>query len=173
MKKSIKLELNKYLKDLNKQELEAEVKKLYTKFSNVKQYYEMELAQDTTAILEEFKAQIQKEYFPKRGYGKARSGVSRKVINDFKKISVFKSDVIELILFRVEMMIKFTDSYGDMDEPFYNSLDSSFEEACKLIKAEKLEAQFKVYCQELINSTHYFGWGVQDGLEYTFEKYFS
>jgi len=173
MKKSVKLELNKYLAELNKKELEAEVKKLYSKFSNVKQYYEMELAQDTTAVLEEFKEQIRKEYFPKRGFGRARSGVSRKVVNDFKKIAVFKSDVIELILFRVEMMIDFTAEYGDIDEPFYNSLDSSFEEACKLINKEKLENHYREKCQKLLDSTYDFGWGVHEGFEYIFEKYFS
>ena len=122
--------------------LEAEIKKLYSKFSNVQQYYNMELSQDTTAILNEYKEKIRQEYFPKRGYGKARNGVSRKVVTDFKKISIFKSDLIELILFRVEMMIEFTKAYGDIDEPFYNSLESSFEEACKIVKSEKLELDF-------------------------------
>ena len=43
-KKSTKTELNKYLKELDKKGLEKEVKKLYTKRSQVKKYYEMEFA---------------------------------------------------------------------------------------------------------------------------------
>ena len=36
-------------------------------------------------------------------------------------------------------MLKFTMTYGDIDEAFYNSLTRSFDEACKLTKKEKLE----------------------------------
>lgn len=167
----MKTALNKYLKDLDKKALEAEIKKLYSKFSNVQQYYNMELSQDTTAILNEYKEKIRQEYFPKRGYGKARNGVSRKVVTDFKKISIFKSDLIELILFRVEMMIEFTKAYGDIDEPFYNSLESSFEEACKIVKSEKLEQDFKDQCQKLVHDTYEFGWGLNEGMEYIFGQH--
>ncbi len=76
MKKSVKTELNRYLKDLDKKELENEVKKLYSKFKDVKKYYELELSQDTTAVLNEFKARIKQEYFPKRGFGRASNQTS-------------------------------------------------------------------------------------------------
>lgn len=110
MAKSVKTELNKYLKDLSRPELEKEVKKLYSKFKEVKKYYEMEFCEDTTEILNEYKDKIKQEYFPKRGFGKARNSVSKKVISDFKKISIFQKDVIELLLYRVEMMIEFTNA---------------------------------------------------------------
>ncbi|MEM6841362.1 MAG: DUF6155 family protein, partial [Bacteroidota bacterium] len=169
MSKSVKTELNRFLKELDKQDLEKEIKKLYSKFSDVKKYYEIELYQDTTAVLNEFKAKIEKEYFPKRGFGKARNRESRKVVSDFKKISIFKKDVIELLLYRVEMMIDFTKAYGDIDEPFYSSLESSFEEACQLIKAEQLEEEYNIRCRELIDETSPFGWGLYDGLKYSFD----
>lgn len=76
MKKSTKPLLNKFLKEMTKPELEKEIKKLYSKFKEVKQYYEMELSGDTTDVLNQFKLRLQQEYFPKRGYGKARSGAN-------------------------------------------------------------------------------------------------
>jgi len=171
MKKSTKAELNKYLKELNKSGLEKEVKKLYTKFKEVKQYYELEFSEDTTVILEEYKSQIRKEYFPSRGYGRGRSRESRKVITAFKKISIFPKDVIELLLYRVSVMIEYTSNYGDIDEAFYNSLGSSYEEACKMIKRESLVKEYRTYCRQLLNETYHFGWGLYDDLKSSYSGY--
>lgn len=170
MKKSTKSELNKYLKEMSKVELENEVKKIYSKFKEVKNYYEIEFSQDTTEILNKYKEKIKLEYFPKRGFGKARNRESRKVITEFKKISIFKKDVIELLLYRAEMMIEFSQQFGDIDEPFYNSLESSYEEACKLIKEEKLEKLFRTECRRLMNETYHFGWGIYTQLKYYYES---
>lgn len=169
----MKKELNKYLKTLTDKELIAEIKKLYDKFESVKKYYQLELGDDSGKVLSEYKAKIKKEYFPNRGYGYARSSVSRKVITEFKKISIHSKDLIELMLYRTEMMLEFTNTYGDMDESFYNSLWKSFEQACKLIKKEKLELYFKEYCEELVGKSNYLGWGVSDSMNYMYEEYFN
>lgn len=173
MGKSIKSELNKYLKELNRTELEVEIKNLYTKFGEVKKYYELELSQDTSKVLNEFKDKIKKEYFPNRGNARASNKESRKVISEFKKISIFQKDIIELLLYRVETMIEFTKTYGDIDEPFYNSLESSYNEACKLITKEKLEKDYRGECRRLMNETYHFGWGLYDGLKYSYNNFFT
>lgn len=167
----MKKELNKYLASLSEKELIQEVKKLYDKFEPVRQYYAMELSADSEKVLADFKARIKKEYFPNRGFGRASSSASRKVVSDFKKIAVHKKDVVELLLYRTEMMIDFTAAYGDIDEAFYNSLGSGFAEACKLIKREKLETYFRPLCQELISKSYDFGWGVYDELKGTYREY--
>lgn len=167
----MKKELNKYLNSLSEKELIQELKKLYDKFEPIRQYYAMELSDDSEKVLAEFKARIKKEYFPNRGFGRASSKASRKVVTDFKKIAVHKKDVVDLLLYRTEMMIEFTAAYGDIDEAFYNSLSSGFAEACKLIKREKLETHFSVYCQELISQCYNFGWGVYDDLKGAYQEY--
>lgn len=167
----MKRELNKYLKELTKKELEDEIKKLYTKFKVVKNFYDMELSQDTTAILEQFKQKIQKEYLPARGFGRASNRESKKVITEFKKICVFKRDLIDLILFRVKVMLDYTFTYGDIDEPFYNSMESSFEDACKLIKSEKLEQEYDGELRDFIQQASQFGWGVYDGFTFFYREY--
>ncbi len=171
MKKSTKKELTKYLKQATKAELEKEIKKLYDKFKDVKKYYEIEFTNDTTEIVNEYKATLRKEYFPSRGFGKARNNASRKVITDFKKIAVFQKDVIELLLYRAEVMLEFTNAYGDIDEAFYNSLTRSFDEACKLIGKEQLENDFRIYCKELMDQAYNFGWGCYDAMNYSYQQY--
>ena len=90
---------------------------------------------------------------------------------EFKKISVHKKDVIELLLYRTEMMIEFSKEYGDMNESYYNSLETGFTEACKLIREERLKHSFNEYCQKLIDLSYNFGWGVYDSLKYAYEGY--
>lgn len=167
----MKKELNKYLVSLSEKELMQEVKKLYDKFEPVRQYYAMELSEDSEKVLEEFKARIKKEYFPNRGFGRASSKASRKVVSDFKKIAVHKKDVIELLLYRTEMMIDFMAEYGEINEAFYNSLGTGFREACNLIKRERLSTYFKPYCQGLVSKSSDFGWGIYDDLKGTYQEY--
>lgn len=170
MARSIKPELNKYLKSLEKHALEAEVKKLFSKIPAVKQYYELELAAASSNVLEQYKAKIRKEYFPGRGFGNARSSVSRRVVLDFRKISVFPRDVVELWLYRTEMMLDYTLAWGDMNESFYNSLCISFEEACYLISEEELKNEFQEYCSRLLEKASELGWGVYDSMLYAYSN---
>jgi hypothetical protein len=168
----MKREFNKYINTLTEKELIKELKKLYSKFDSVKKYYELELGDNTEKILDEFKEKIRKEYFPNRGFGQARSSVSKKVIADFKKISIYEKDVIELLLYRTEMMMEYTQTYGDIDQAFYNSLSNTFEQACKLIQKEKLESYFKKHCQELVSIGFNIGWGVSFDLKASYQEYF-
>lgn len=167
----MKKELNKYLKSLTEKELIQEVKKLYDKFESVKKYYELELGESTEKILEEFKERIKKEYFPKRGFGKARNSESKKVISEFRKISVHQKDIVELLLYRTEMILAFTNEYGDMNASYYSSLESGFEQACKLIKKEQLRSEYRNYCQELVGKSFGFGWGIHDTLRHYYREY--
>jgi len=170
MKKSTKKELTKYLKQATKAELEKEIKMLYAKFKPVKKYYEIAFTNDTSAIIDEFKVKLRKEYFPNKGYGKARNTVSRKVIMDFKKISNNSKDTVVLLLYRTELMLEFTSTYGDIDEAFYNSLTRSFDEACRIIAAERLEEIFKNECERLLNEAYSLGWGVYDAMQYSYDQ---
>ena len=79
---------------MSEKELIQEIKKLYDNFEPVRQYYGMELSDDSEKVLAEFKARIKKEYFPNRGFGRASSKASRKVVSDFKKRLIFTSKSI-------------------------------------------------------------------------------
>lgn len=160
-----KKELKAFLNELSAEELRAEIIKLYERFTPVQDYYRMELTSDTSEILNDYKARIEKEYFPSRGFGKARSSETRKIEIEFKKIAVFKKDVIELILFKVEIMIQYSIEYGDINEPFYITLEKSYENACKMIHDEKLLSFFKGKCHKLLNLTYNFGWGVHENMK--------
>jgi hypothetical protein len=98
---------------------------------------------------------------------KARNAVSKKYISEFKRMSIFTKDVIDL-LYRTAIMIEFTLLDSDIDEPLSNSLVSNYEEACQLIKKEKLVQEYQPYCQELMGKTYEMGWELYDDLHYYF-----
>jgi hypothetical protein len=169
---NMKKDFNKYVKSLDEKGLAKELKMLYDKFELVRKYYKAELSEDANSILAEYKLKLKKEYFPTRGYGKASSGTSRKVVIEFKKIATHSSDVVELWLYRTEMMLEYTLTYGDIDEHFYNSLYTGFAEACKLISKEALHKHYQDDCLKLINMSEELGWGVPDDLHSAYMEYF-
>lgn len=170
MSKLNKKDLSKYLKQSSKSDLEKEVKKLYDKFSEVKKYYEMELTKETTKTVKDYKKKLYKEYSTNRGaQGKGRNNASRKVITDFKKRTNSQKEVIDLLLYRVEMMLDYS-NYRALDEAFYNSLTRSFDEACQLIANERLEEDFKDKCERLLQMAPSVGWGVYDAMSYSYDQ---
>ncbi len=169
--KLTKAQLEKHLQSIGPAGVYKEILMLFSRFEEVKNYYEIALT-DSSEVLTEYKAKIEKEYFPKRGNGKARSSEARKVVSEFKKVAKNAEDVINLVLYRAEIMLRFTNEYGDIDMPFYDTLCRSYEEGCKLIAKHHLQEKYKANCEELIEQTHKFGWGVTEDMQQTFEQYF-
>ena len=134
----------------------------------------MELTEDTSAILNKYKEVLKKEYFPntKFGIGEGRASVARKIISEFTKIKVFDVDLIELMLYRVELCVQFTKEVGDINEQFYTSTENAFEAVAKLIVKNNLEGTFKIRCKDLVDETADFGWGFADAVENIYEEYF-
>ena len=169
--KLTKAQFEKHLQSLGPAGVYRELLMLFSRFDQVKEYYESALA-DSSKILAEYKAKLEKEYMPKRGFGKARSSEARKIVSEFKKVAKNAEDVIELILYRVQMMLDFTNEYGDIDMPFYDTLCRAYEEACKLIAKYQLHEKYKDKCAKMIDETRNFGWGATDDMEQTFKEYF-
>ena len=162
----------KFINTLDEQDLAKELQKLYTKFPEVKKYYEMELSPTTDKVVEQYKAKIKKGYFkPNGNFGRAKSSVSRKVIAEFKKIAIHQSDVVELWVYRTELMAKYVVERDYYSETFAGSLISSFETCCKMIVKERLESEFEPRCKEIVVLTHEL-WGLPDELQRVYEEYF-
>ncbi len=172
MSKITKNALKKHLDTLPKEELVNEVMRLYEKIKAVKDFYEMDLGTDSSSVLNEYKAKIEKQYFPKRGYGSPKASEVRKLISDFKKIAAFEYDVVDLMIFRVEQSVKFTNAYGDIDEQFYTSAENVFEDALKLAQKTASLVHIKERARQIAKDTQNIGWGFGDALFSMFADYF-
>jgi hypothetical protein len=163
-------QLKKALSEKSEKELMEEIINLFKKFPQVKEYYTLALsAEGDEHVLEKYKEKITHEFFPKRGYGKARLSVAKRAISDFKKISGKPHFIVDIMLHYVDQGVNFTGQYGDIDEPFYNSMEKMFEEALKLAEKNNLLSSFQKICEEIINGACE-GWGFQDGLADTYNE---
>jgi hypothetical protein len=154
---------------LDQKSLVKEVTELFQKFQVVKDYYEAKLDSDGSAVRDKYMAIITKEFFPERGFGKARLSVARKAVNDFKKLSNNPAEIADLMLHYVEQGVSFTGAYGDIDEPFYNSMESMYGDALRFIVKQGLMESFRDRCEEIIEDATE-GWGFKDGLRALYEE---
>ena len=164
--------LKKALSGKSENDLLEEIINLFKKIPQVKEYYTLALSEEgEELIFDKYKEIITNEFFPKRGYGKARLSVAKKAINDFKKISDKPSLIVEIMLHYVEQGVDFTDQYGDIDSPFYDSMEKMFEEALRLAEKNNLLFFFQKNCEEIVNEACE-GWGFKDGLADTYYEFY-
>ena len=156
--------LKEYLKQRSKEDLINEISGLFTKFEYVKDYYQTKLGQNDAQVLQKYKDIIEDEFFPTRGFGKARLSVARKAISDYQKMSPASEGLADIMIFFVEMGVQFTNAYGDINEPFYNSMESMYERAIKFITDHGIQDMFKTRCIKIVEDTVNIGWGFHDGL---------
>jgi hypothetical protein len=165
-------QLKMYLKTRERDELVADIMALYTRQEAVRDYYELQVTgSHSDELLNRYKARIKDEFFPKGGYGEAHLSIARKPISEYKKVSDSVIGLADLMLFYVEQGVAFTNAYGDIDAPFYSSMESMFERALKLIKKESLQDQLLDRCQNIVNETRGIGWGFHDELSRLYHEY--
>jgi len=173
MKKLTARDLRKHLNNKSHDELVDDIVALFTRFDSVKDYYSLHvIGAHSDELLKRHKAVIKDEFLPSRGYGEARLSVARKAVMDYKKASVSPAGLADLMLFYVEMGVQYTLKYGDIDEPFYNSMESMYENALKQMKKYQIQEQFESRCRKVVQDTEGIGWGFHDTLADIYNDYF-
>jgi hypothetical protein len=166
-------ELKQHLNGLSKEDLVKDILDLYRKSNFVQSYLNAKYdTEKVGSILEQYKKIIEHEFFPAKGDGRARLSVAKKAITEFRKISKDAQSNAELMVFYVEIGVKYTDYYGDIDEAFYTSMESMYQRAVKFIIGESLGGEFEERCRKIVENTVNMGWGFHDGLADTYYEYF-
>ena len=132
----------------------------------MKDYYQIKLSSSSgdTEVIAKYKKIIEDEFFPARGYGRAKLSSAKKAISEYKKISESPTDIADITIFYVEQGVKFTNAYGDIDEPFYNSMESMYEKAIDWLIKYEIQDLFQDRCKKIVKDTSGIGWGVHDML---------
>ncbi len=110
-------------------------------------------------------------FFPKRG-SKLRLKDARKVISDFKKLEPDPESLADVMLYYVECGVQFTNDFGDIDEPFYNSIAGMFSNTAKFIQENGLSEIFVTRAKKVVEDTNGIGWGFHDELADIYYNYF-
>lgn len=173
-KKDISLgSLKRYLKHVSREQLADEISDLFTKFESVRDYYHTKLLPEgETTVIEKYKDIIKNEFFPARGFGKARLSVAKKAVSNYKIVCRTKTSLADIMLYYVENGVEYTSTYGDIDEAFYYSLESMYKRAVELIVENELQEGFQERCQEIVDSAANIGWGFYDALGDMYDAYF-
>jgi hypothetical protein len=114
--------------------------------------------------LEKYRKKIVEQFFPARGFGKLKLGEARKAIRDYRKATGNIPGTAELLMTYVENGTRFTHEYGDVDERFYDSVESALDELAALLHSEAREMypQFRNRLARVEQMTDGIGWGFHD-----------
>ena len=115
-------------------------------------------------VLETYRSKIVEQFFPKRGYGKLKLAEARKAIREYKKATANIPGTAELLMTYVENGASFTREYGDIDERFYNSVESALDELASLLRgdARELYPHFSERLARVEQMSDCVGWGFHD-----------
>jgi hypothetical protein len=146
----MKRDFNKYLAHLDEDGLRTELANLYARFPVLREYYTMELT-DPKKVIDKYKSDMHKAFFPTRGRGKRGRSQSSKLIKKFAAISIHPKDLVELNFYRAELMTEYINARRIDSEAFHDSTVKTFAQACEMAEREVLLDYFgagaRVLCQ--------------------------
>lgn len=156
------------LSDWSKPALIALVKDLYEVSPGNRDFLHarFQAEADDGAALEKYRRKIVEQFFPARGDGKLKLAEARKAIRDYQKATGNLAGGIDLRLTYVENGTEFTREFGDINESFYNSLESVLNEMVCLLLRESPESylRFRERIQRLATLADGIGWGYGDAV---------
>lgn len=125
-----KRDLKKYLKELNKEQLEDQLSELYDKFKDVKVYYDFAFNPNEDKLIGEARVKIANEYFPAKGKrAKMRRSVAQKYIKHFLTLGVDVTMVADLMLFTIETAQSFSSKRQVKYDSFFKSIFTAYQQA--------------------------------------------
>ncbi len=165
-------EIKKELKKLSKDKLIDIFADLYKKNKAVKEYLDFYANPNEKELFEKYRDKVYEAFYPKRGFNlKLKDG--KQAISDFKKLKPSPDLIAELMLFYVETGVEFTNQYGDIEEAFYSSLESTYFAALTLMRKENLLDKFAVQARLIVSDTEGIGWGFHDSLSDVYTEFYA
>jgi len=156
-------DLKKELRKLDKEKLVDLVADLYKKNKSVKEFLDFYVNPNEKELFLKYKDKVNEAFYPKRG-DRFKLSDGKKAISDFKKLEASNELLFELMLFYAETGVEFTKEFGDIDEPFYNSVASVYSNALKLMSKENILDKFADRAKQIVDDTSGIGWGFHDEL---------
>jgi hypothetical protein len=164
-------ELKKELKKLDKDKIIDLVTELYKKNKSVKEFLDFYIDPNERELFNKYRDKVFEAFYPKRGSSfKLKDG--KQAISDFKKLGASTDLLAELMLFYVETGVKFTNDFGDINEGFYNSLGSVYNQALTIMCKENLLEKFVDRTEKVVDDTSDIGWGLHDYLGSVYSEFY-
>ena len=154
-----KRDFKKYIKELNKEQLEEQIIELYDKFSNVKVFYDFAFNPNEDKLVGEAKVKIANEYFPIKGKrAKMRRSVAQKYIKHFLTLGVDVTMVADLMLFTIETAQRFSSKRYIKHESFFKSMFTAYQQAVNFMIENGILNEFLDRVEEIKEETNRQNW---------------
>lgn len=140
------------------------IKDLYDLNIQNKNFLEARFLQPSLDSLKPYKKIIETAMYPNIMGGRGLSlKDGKKAISDYKKSTKDEFGTMELMLFYVECGHKFTLEYGDIDEPFYDSLIAVFTNLIEWVKKfPDYKNTFYDRMKKIADESREIGWGYDE-----------
>lgn len=166
-----KRDLKKYLDTLTKAQMQDQILDLYTRFKEVKVYYDFAFNPKEDKLLEEAKVRISKEYNLNIRKPKARRSVAQKFIKHFKKLEVQPEVIADLMLFNIEIAQVYSGKRRMKQESFYVSMLNSFREGVAYVIDHNLQKQFLSRLEKIVDESYDQKWFNNVAFENEIQKF--
>lgn len=149
-----KRDLKKYLTDLSKEQIQEQFLELYSKFPDVKTYYDFVFNPNEEKLLREAKIKISNEYFPiKTKRAKMRRSTSQKIIKHFISLGVDPYVIADVMLYNIEIAQVFSEKYRNINEAFHKSFLNSFSQSVSFMMEKGILDEFKIRLKQIVDNT--------------------
>lgn len=150
----------KHIKNLEEDDLRSELKLLYDKVKEVKQFYMMEIGseEDRNKRYQKGKDEITAKFRTKSYRKPRRPRIQKinKIISELKKISIFNYEMIDVYLFCTETGLNFMREYRFDSIPLNNLITKSFDQAIQIIDENKMQDTYAERCLDIIDASQYY-----------------
>ncbi len=150
-------QIRKYLKELDAESLMSEIERILERFPEAKKFYLADLSGDTKAIVKTARTQIERCFKGTTGkWKKPRSSKLNAIIRDFERVSVFREDVLELQLYRLEKTVEFFNGSDFSTDALETSTKRAFDALCMLMKDLQLVEKYQPKIEEILAHCSYY-----------------
>ena len=163
-------DLKKKLADLDRPALIALIKDLHDASKTNQAFLAARLASplETAGALDSYRDRIVQAFYPRRGMSSQmpKLAVGRAVLREYKRARPEdRNGLADLMLTYVETGTRFSNEFGGIDEPFYNSLISVLNDLTNLLaepvgQSAYWDLEFRL--ASLLRETRSIGWGYGD-----------
>lgn len=170
------LDIKNRLRDFDRDGLIGLVKDLFDASAETRAFLGARFMaqEDAKVALEPYRQRVIEPFYPRRGgFGSLKFTDARKAIREYRKATGDLQGALELMLTFVETGTRFTMEFGDIDEPFYNSLESMLDEFARHLQTPdgaELYYYFEDRLQQLVRHVYGIGWGYGDFVRGTVEE---
>ncbi|MFV8225879.1 DUF6155 family protein [Christiangramia aquimixticola] len=149
----------KYVKSLNKEDLEEQIMDLYERFDEVKVFYNFVFNPNEDKLVKDAKFKIGKEYFPPNNRRpKKRRSVAHKLIKHFLKLGMEPHALADVMFYNVEIAQAYAHGKDTITEAFHKSIFKSFEQAVTYVIENGIVEEFKERIKKITIEVHDANW---------------